>query len=287
MYKEYDKDILKKLQSNQLDILKDFIEICKKYNLTYFMVFGSALGATRHNGFIPWDDDVDVGMLRADYDKFLEIAKTEMADKYEILNTKTNKEYACSVTHFQKKNTKFVPETSKDLKCNIGINIDIFAFDNIADDQKLRKRQAKEAWFWGRLLFLRGTAHPIIPIEGLNGKVAKIICIMVHYFLVIFRISSTFIYKRLEKVSKRYNNIKTEYVTSFEDFAPLNDIIKVEDIHPLQEVDFEGIKVKLPYKNHELLQGMYGDYMKLPPVEKRVNHCPYILDFGVEINKDD
>ena len=77
MYKEYDKNILKKLQSNQLDILKDFIEICKKYNLTYFMVFGSALGATRHNGFIPWDDDVDVIMSRSEYERFFSEAASD------------------------------------------------------------------------------------------------------------------------------------------------------------------------------------------------------------------
>lgn len=286
MYKQYEESTLKRLQNTQLEILKDFMSICKKHNITYFMVFGSLLGAIRHNGFIPWDDDIDVGMLREDYEKFIEISKAEMNDKYEVLNTKTDKRYACSVTHYQKKNTKFVQETSKNLKCDMGINIDIFAFDNISDNKKLRRRQVMESWFWGRLLFLRGTAYPIIEIEGFKGKVSKFICFMVHYFLAIFRVSPIFIYKRMEKVSTKYNNIKTECVTSFEDFAPSNNIIRLKDIYPLKEVDFEGIKVTVPSKSHELLRGMYGDYMKIPPLEKRVNHYPYILDFGVENNNN-
>ena len=148
MYKQYDKDVLKKLQNVQLEILSDFIDICEKNNLDYFLVFGTALGAVRHKGFIPWDDDVDVGMLREDYNKFLEIAKTQLSNKYEILTPLTNKEYACSVTHFEKKNTSFIPETSKDLKCNMGINIDIFAFDNIADEKNLKRmcRQKKHGF---------------------------------------------------------------------------------------------------------------------------------------------
>lgn len=282
MYKQYDKDVLKKLQNVQLEILSDFIDICEKNNLDYFLVFGTALGAVRHKGFIPWDDDVDVGMLREDYNKFLEIAKMQLSNKYEILTPLTNKEYACSVTHFEKKNTSFIPETSKDLKCNMGINIDIFAFDNIADEKFKKNVQAKKAWFLGRLLFLRGTAHPIIPIKGIRGEIAKIICVIAHYILVIFNISAPFIYKKLLKVSKKYNNISTEYVTCFEDFAPINDMIRRKDIFPLKKIKFENLEVNVPNKNHELLTGMYGDYMKIPPKDKRINHCPYVLDFGEE-----
>lgn len=280
MYKQYEEKVLLKLQNSQLEILKEFVEVCEKHNLAYFMAFGSALGAVRHSGFIPWDDDIDVGMLREDYNKFLEIAKIELSSKYNILTPKTNKNYACTVTHFEKKGTKFIPEFAKDLNCNIGINIDIFAFDKIADDIKSRKKQVREAWILGRLLFLRGSAHPIIPLKGIIGLLAKLVCIIVHYILVLFRISAPYIYDKLLKISTKYNNLETTEVTCFEDPAPLNNVIAIKDIFPLKEVNYENIKVKLPCKNDELLTKMYGDYMKIPPVEKRINHCPYILDFG-------
>lgn len=280
MYKQYDKDVLQKLQMAQLEILKDFIKVCEKNKLDYFMVFGSALGTVRHKGFIPWDDDIDVGMLRTDYDRFLEIAKKELSSDYNILTPYTNKDYACSVTHFEKKGTSFIPEFSKYLKCNIGINIDIFAFDNISDNQKDRMKQVRESWFWGRLLFLRGTPFPYIPIKGVKGFIAKITCILIHYILVIFRVKAQFMYKQLLMVSKKYNDIETKEVTCFEDPAPLNNIISKEDIFPLVEFEYQNIKVKLPKEYKKLLTGMYGDFMKLPPIDKRINHNPYKLDFG-------
>ena len=71
MYRQYDEETLKRVQNTEKEILVKFIEICEKYNLKYFAAFGTLLGAIRHRGFIPWDDDIDVGMLRKDYEKFL------------------------------------------------------------------------------------------------------------------------------------------------------------------------------------------------------------------------
>ena len=87
-------------------------------------------------------------------------------------------------------------------------------------------------------------------------------------------------YKQLLKVSKKYNDIETKEVTCFEDPAPLNNIISKEDIFPLVEFEYQNIKVKLPKEYKKLLTGMYGDFMKLPPIDKRINHNPYKLDFG-------
>ena len=84
MIGEYEESTLKKLQGIQLGILKDFIDVCKKYDLKYFLIFGTAIGAARHKGFIPWDDDIDIGMLRSDYDKFIDIMDKEMGEKYNL-----------------------------------------------------------------------------------------------------------------------------------------------------------------------------------------------------------
>ena len=91
--KEYEPEILQKLHTLQLEMLSDLQKICEKYNLEYFAVFGTALGAVRHKGFIPWDDDIDVGMLRKDYDIFIQVAEKEMGDKYQIMTPEIEKKY--------------------------------------------------------------------------------------------------------------------------------------------------------------------------------------------------
>ena len=86
--KPYEPEILAKLHKTQIEILEEFERICEKHNLEYFAIYGTAIGAVRHQGFIPWDDDIDVGMLREDYEKFLEIAKKELGEKYQIMTDK-------------------------------------------------------------------------------------------------------------------------------------------------------------------------------------------------------
>ena len=82
LYRRYDEEILKKIKETEKEILLKFVSICEKYNLNYFVVFGTLLGTIRHKGFIPWDDDIDVGMLRKDYEKFLEVAQQECGEDF-------------------------------------------------------------------------------------------------------------------------------------------------------------------------------------------------------------
>lgn len=168
--KQYDQQTLKKLHTFEVAMLQDFIQVCEKYNIPYFAVFGTLLGAVRHKGFIPWDDDLDVGMLRKDYERFLEVFPNELGKEYRILNTGVDEGYTCSVTHFGKKGTVFVPEHAKRMKCEQNICFDIFIFDSVADEEKARKKQLRKGWFWSKLLFLRGTPYPIIPLEGMQKK---------------------------------------------------------------------------------------------------------------------
>ena len=93
LYTEYDDEILKHLQNIELMILKDFIEICEKNNLKYYLIYGTQIGAIRHNGFIPWDDDIDIIMFRDDYEKFLKIMDSINSEKYEILDCRYKSDY--------------------------------------------------------------------------------------------------------------------------------------------------------------------------------------------------
>ena len=170
--KEYEPEILQKLHTLQLEMLSDLQKICEKYNLEYFAVFGTALGAVRHKGFIPWDDDIDVGMLRKDYDIFIQVAEKEMGDKYQIMTPEIEKKYACCVTKFQRKDTKFISYLSDKLECDQCIFIDIFPFDCIAPEKKQARKQQMITLFLDRLIYLCGSAHPIIPYTGIKYYMA-------------------------------------------------------------------------------------------------------------------
>lgn len=280
-YKEYDPEVLKKLQKTQVMILEDFNKVCEKYDLTYAMYAGTAIGVVRHKGFIPWDDDLDVIMPREDYTKFLSVYKKEIGDKYRILTPLIDPNYTASVTHLQLKGTKFVSEVSKNLKCDLCIDIDIFPLDYLAKDEKERKRQMKRTQFWYRLLFLRGHSKPIINVKGIVGFVYKAICFVVHYILALFRVRADKLYLKAQKESTKYNNQENSgMMVSLESIMPTKAYLTKDELFPIKKMEFEGIYVNMPNKYDDQLRRMYGDYMKVPPKEQRINHCPYLIDFG-------
>lgn len=281
-YKEYEPEVLKKIQNVQLEILEAFIQVCEKYDLTYFMLGGTGIGVVRHQGFIPWDDDIDVAMPREDYNRFLEVVDQEIGDKYRILTPLVDKNYACNVTHLQKKGTRFVPYVSRKMKCELCIDIDIFPLDHMPDDPKKRRSQLKKTWILNKMIFLCGTPAPIIPLKGIKKWVASVICGVTHYVLKIFHVSPRFLYKCLVKEATKYNNEPTKYINAFEVTMSHQAYISEKELYPLKKMPFEHLMVNMPNDYDTYLRRLFGDYMQVPPPEKRVNHCPYILEFGDE-----
>ncbi|MCM1182519.1 MAG: LicD family protein [Roseburia sp.] len=282
--KEYDDVTLKKLQLLELEILKDLINVCEEFDLNYFAFAGTAIGAIRHKGFIPWDDDLDVGMPRKDYEKLLQVFNERYSDKYIIGNPEYMHNYPMVGTCIMIKGTKFTEEVFKDTDCDFGVPLDVLPFDNLPDEDNEFKKYAKRVWFWAHLLILRHMGHPNFPNkyrrEDGKGKCVRTICMVVHWLLVLLRISPMWIYKRYKKTACRYNNVETERMGWCHSTNPYNDWITRSKAFPTMEVDFEDIKIRLPGDIDEYLHRIYGDYMQLPPPENRKNHFPYCLDFG-------
>lgn len=278
----YDEKTLKKVQHIQAEILKDVLELCSRHKIDTFILFGSALGVVRHQGFIPWDDDIDIGMFREDLQRFKRAAECELGEKYEFLTCETNHNYACTVTHFQKKGTKFISNDVKNCDYIPGINIDIFIYDHLADGYFARKYQYFMTWFLGRLLYLSGKGIPVIPYTGVKKWICETICKIVRVGLKLLHITPIKIYRKFQKVSQMCRNRNTEYYAAFETPTPWLNKMRKCDIYPLKKMPFMDFEVYIPQNTHQHLTKIFGDYMQLPPKEKRVNHRPYVIDFGKE-----
>ena len=145
--KFYEPEVLKQLQGEILSILDDFIRICEDYHLEYFGIAGTGIGALRHKGFIPWDDDIDIAMPRRDFEHLLRIVEKKMSDRYLVLNAERYPNYPLMTTRLVKKGTVFVEEVMKDVDCPFGIFLDLYVLDNVADNPVLYQIQSWTAWF--------------------------------------------------------------------------------------------------------------------------------------------
>lgn len=128
------------LQKKEFELLKYFIDICGKLNLRYYLVCGSALGAAKYKGFIPWDDDIDVAMPRDDYEVFLEKGSAFLPSYLFIQNYRTDPEFPMMMTKLRNSNTTFIEEMLKNIKMNHGVYIDIFPLDGYPKNKKEQKR---------------------------------------------------------------------------------------------------------------------------------------------------
>lgn len=283
MLKQYDPDVLKRLQKAELNILKDFDKVCSRHGIHYFLIGGSLLGAIRHNGFIPWDDDLDIGMTRKDYDKFLKIMPKEMGNQYILATPLRHDGYCSAVVKLMRKGTKFVPDFAVEMKCELGIHIDIFIWDNLCSTRFGAWRQIKEARILSQLIFLCGSSRPNIEYGAVVRFILLRICGLIHWLFCKSPDMEKRLYKRFEKVCKRANQKDTKFMTTFASIIPYRDICKKEWIskEAYTRKQFAGFDAMVQKECKKYIKRVFGEnYMELPPVEERYNHCAGIIDFG-------
>lgn len=276
----YTDEELRRIHEMEKNALVDFSGVCEKHNLSYWLLAGAALGAVRHKGPIPWDDDIDVGMLRKDYEKFLSVCQEELGDRYRFINYQTEKDYPLFVTNMAKKGTKFVWKNFKKLQCTMGIGIDIFPYDNVPRNTRKRKQQIRHAWFLNKLYIVRNIWNPEVPGTGIIKNIILLICGMAHCIMTFLHVPRKTIIARYLKAARKYESEDTGVVATFCVRYPEKTKIYFEDLFPLRLVPYMDIKTYIPSNYDKLLRNEYGDYMQLPPIEKRRNHYPYLLDFG-------
>lgn len=274
-YNEYDDKILNHLHELELMILKDFIRICEENNLTYYMYAGSLLGAVRHNGFIPWDDDLDVIMFRDDFEKFKKIFIASENDKYELLCNETEKDYFHLLAKLMLKGTRFEESWVSQVDFHVGINMDIFVLDDLAEGKFKRSYQLKRSFVYNKLLIMSKVRLDNLPF------IQKVVSHAGYYVLKLFRVKPSSLNRRCLNFLKKYKNPDAEHVFDISATSKeYHQIFRKADFKSVAKVKFEDIEVNAPINYDFILTSLYGDYMQLPPEEDRYNHITETLDFG-------
>lgn len=277
---QYTEEDYKKIRKYSIETLKEFIRICEKHDLTYFAISGTAIGAVRHQGFIPWDDDMDVGMLREDYDRFLEAAKEEMDERYELYSAPIQKQVQGFYLQMFPKGSVFMTKWNQKWPLHPGIKLDIFPYDNVPASGRERARLYRALRFWNRLYIIKNTGVPYFEGNSLKVKLIRTACRLGYYIMRAYP-SVDMIVRKYEKLMYKYAGT-SGYYTILDDMDPDLWVIREEELYPLKKAAFEDVQVHIPAKNDEMLRRQYGDYMQLPPEDERRGHEIVALVFPEE-----
>lgn len=271
--KKYNDKTLKHLQEVQLMMLKDFIKICEENNINYFAIGGTLLGAVRHNGFIPWDDDIDVLMFREDFEKLNKIMSNTPNEKYHLINVLNEETYHYTWGRFNLKNTKVEDWWTNQVKYTVNLYIDIFIMDKIPDN-KIKRFIHR----WSCFTLNQLVQYSLIKYEN-KSKIKELIQRGAYYFLKVIPISPMTIKKKCVKTYRKYENDNCELYCDFPSLHMM-PIYDPNDFLPIKKSRFEDITINIPKNYDKILTRLYGNYMELPPEEKRFREAHYNVDFG-------
>lgn len=273
---------VKKLKQCLLEMYLDILEVCEKHNIRVMLGAGSALGAVRHEGFIPWDDDLDLLMPREDYNKFINVFEEELSDLYEITspNSKYNVSYV--FTKIYKKNTTLIEIFDINNDTPKGVYIDIFPIEYIPENKLIR--------------FIKGFFANGIHYIGSSAKMHQIHNIMLkEYFSASLEGKINYIIRNSIGFLASFISYKEWFnfydkIIAYEKVSDLcgvpsgrahyfGEILPKDVFLPPKEIKFEGQKAYVPNKVDIYLKNLYGDYMKIPPIESRERH--YFVKFEI------
>lgn len=262
-----DNETLRQLQLTQLEMLKEIKRVCEKHNITYFLTDGTLLGAARHKGFIPWDDDLDIAMLRLDYDRFVSEAISDIDRRYFLQTWRTDSNYALPYAKLLKNGTKCVEAVTEGTGVHDGIFIDIFPID-FCDSADRMKGKIKKYLFWNKVLLMKCKYKVWNATNARNGKWKYIPFAVLSGFM-----SKKFIVEKIESIINDWNINYAQTGLCYEScgYNFLNWIMNKNYVRDITQIYFEDDLFSAPIDFQKYLTDVYGDYMKLPPVEDREN----------------
>lgn len=271
-------DLLHKVD---MDIVKEVVAICDKYNLMYYMLGGTMLGAIRHKGFIPWDDDIDLGMPRRDYEIFLKAAPKELSENLKVVNYKTDPDYHYYITRIQDTDTKVIEERIGNEGKYTHASIDIFPIDGTPNQPVMRKI------YFFRVLFHRAMMSlcykDSIDRKRPRSKPEKALLWIMEKVPVE---KMTTPYKQKEKIDRllKHQSIDgAEYIGNIMGAYRTREIVPASfygkgKMYPFEDIELRGMEDYDAYLTYT-----YGDYMQLPPEDKRKTHFKIIEIHGQKV----
>ncbi len=259
---------LTELQEKLLPLIKAFHGICVEHDLRYYLIGGTALGAARHGGFIPWDDDIDVGMPRVDYEKLKELAPSLELGDYRIEYPSEDKSFVYPYGKMYDTTTTLVENTR--YKTRRGIYIDIFPLDGAGQSKEEALQNFREIDKKVNLLSTKTCAW------RKGRKLHKNLALMAMRCVPEFIVSQTKLKAEIDAMSKKLAFDDSAYVANFVGNWHEKEIYKREWLGTPVEVEFEGIKLYGPAMMDEYLTAMYGDWRTPPPPEKQITHHDYL-----------
>lgn len=255
-------ETLRELQLVNIKIYKDLFDFCKNNNLQIYLLGGSLIGAVRHKGFIPWDDDLDVCMSRLDYEKMLQISAGKISDKCSILDPATNENFKGYIALASYDNSKLISKQYKEEEQG-KISVSIFVYDGVPDNRLTR------FLYYVRMYILR-SKHALCRADfhHVSSKLARVVGPFLSNF---YKKDDVYLYKkRILELENKYSYQNSRYVSANTDTNAWREVFEKEKFETPVYLEFEGMKVKTFCYYDEHLRKYYGNYMTLPPEQYRV-----------------
>ena len=268
---EVTKELQPRWNAVIIDVLSVFIRICEAQGLRYFCAGGTAIGAVRHQGMIPWDDDIDVFMPRPDYDRFLALAAQSMPEGYEVLSPYATKDYPM---YFAKMcNARTTLLENERIPCVFGLYIDIFPLDGACDDVETCYREKRRFKGLMNKLEAVSTHNSFGEYVGLLTKrrewgrfAVKTVAFCCRSWL------RRWLLKQMDSIAYGHDYALSSRVVTYSGAYQRQEIYPKAWLETPQMFAFEGLMVNLPHDYDAYLRHFFGDYMTLPPVEQRASH---------------
>ena len=269
---------LEKLHGVLLEILDDIIQICREHNLTFILIGGSAIGALRSGGIIPWDDDIDIAMPRKDYECLCRVVRERYGEKYSMLNPQDKNNYGRVIPKIRLKGTEYRTILEQDLD-ECGVFIDIYTIENLPDNPVARVLQGMMSMGMGFALACRRLYRGRKWFKQLTGGASFYVKCAIGFCL------SWANYETWARWADHWNsrckNDRSRFVSIPADCRHyFGEQQRREVLCQTAQVNFNGRVCYVPKEADAYLRDIYGDYMQIPPAEKQERNCYLSYDLG-------